>query len=1550
SVNTKNLLVKGGEWKLGVEEEPLPFQIVQVDQVLTNPFNNDQAILILSEELRLAQNVAPICLPPPTETVDVVFNRTEKCIVTGWGKSVLQAHLQGSIIHGIDVSLLAPGECKNKISQRDLSNPLSAGCGQPTNPAHNICKVDVGSAIACTSDGIHYVLRGVYSWDSGCQVKNTIFRFNSVDIEWFRWATGQIESKRFAKFTTTTSTTTESRVPGTTTVKKINEKKVKTEVGRIGVTDITTYRVFLKKYRDDGKCGLQYPQKPYGNRKELELDFAEIPWQAMILLKTDKSLLCGGAIVQPNVVMTTGSCVKDVDTKNLLVKGGEWKLGVEEEPLPFQIVQVDQVLTNPFNNDQAILILSEELRLAQNVAPICLPPPTETVDVVFNRTEKCIVTGWGKSVLQAHLQGSIIHGIDVSLLAPGECKNKISQRDLSNPLSAGCGQPTNPAHNICKVDVGSAIACTSDGIHYVLRGVYSWDSGCQVKNPIFRFNSVDIEWFRWATGQIESKRFAKFTSTTSTTTESRVPGTTTVKKINEKKVTTEVGRIGVTDITTYRVFLKKYRDDGKCGLQYPQKPYGNRKELELDFAEIPWQAMILLKTDKSLLCGGAIVQPNVVMTTGSCVKGVDTKNLLVKGGEWKLGVEEEPLPFQIVQVDQVLTNPFNNDQAILILSEELRLAQNVAPICLPPPTETVDVVFNRTEKCIVTGWGKSVLQAHLQGSIIHGIDVSLLAPGECKNKISQRDLSNPLSAGCGQPTNPAHNICKVDVGSAIACTSDGIHYVLRGVYSWDSGCQVKNPIFRFNSVDIEWFRWATGQIESKRFAKFTTTTSTTTESRVPGTTTVKKINEKNVETGVVSVKTTTPTQQKPNQGSDLVSEKENSKYMRRVFLKKYSGSGECGVQNPQLPQGNHKDSEVDFAEIPWQATIMLQTNYTQLCGGVIARPDVVITSANCVQGLDAEKLVVKTGEWILGEGSRKKEPLPHQIVKVQHILRHPGFIEGFSSNDAAILVLAEDLKLAPHVAPICLPASTETFNVVYNKPGKCIVTGWGKSVLQAHLERSVIHGIGVSVLAPGICANRISRDYSYLRDLYDPKSTACGQPSNPDKNFCQADVGSAVACTTDGIHYVLRGIYSWDSGCEVGKQLIGIYKFDIEWYEWAIGQIESVRFSEYVVTTITETQRRVTTKPIVKSTTTVETITTNGFNTGTTTTGITGTTKTSGVQGTFNYGNAGKNDVASKNSGLKEVITTVTNKKVITTGASPVGTAINGGIQGTVNYGNAGKIDVASKNFGRKEVITTVTNKKVITTGASPVGTAINGGIQGTVNYGNAGKIDVASKNLGRKEVITTVTNKKVITTGASPVGTAINGGIQGTVNYGNAGKIDVASKNVGRKEVITTVTNKKVITTGASPVGTAINGGIQGTVNYGNAGKIDVASKNLGRKEVITTVTNKKVITTGASPIGTAINGGIQGTVNYGNAGKIDVASKNLGRKEVITTVTDKKFITTGASPVGTTINGGIQGISGSAKSLPGVQKPAGESKQFVYTNVGGDLSQLIKSFKPKQ
>ncbi|XP_075988919.1 uncharacterized protein LOC142984921 [Anticarsia gemmatalis] len=294
---------------------------------------------------------------------------------------------------------------------------------------------------------------------------------------------------------------------------------------------------------------------------------------------------------------------------------------------------------------------------------------------------------------------------------------------------------------------------------------------------------------------------------------------------------------------------------------------------------------------------------------------------------------------------------------------------------------------------------------------------------------------------------------------------------------------------------------------------------------------------------------------------------EVSQTVQRVFLTRYSGSGQCGVLNPQKPYGNRKDLEVDFAEIPWQAMVLLQTNRSLLCGGVITRPDVVITSASCVEGLEAKNVLIKGGEWKLGID---EEPLPFQIVQVKHILRHPFYKAGSLKNDAAILVLSENLRLAKNIWPICLPSAEETLDAYYNGAGECIVTGWGKTVLQAHLLGSVMHGLNVSLINPGSCQSKLKSDYPHLLDNYEQDSCVCGQPTNPANNICKVDTGSALACTTGDGHYVLRGVYSWESGCQVGNQLAAFYKFDLEWYEWAIGLIESVRFSQFTTTKVTK--------------------------------------------------------------------------------------------------------------------------------------------------------------------------------------------------------------------------------------------------------------------------------------------------------------------------------------------------------------------------------------------
>lgn len=104
--------------------------------------------------------------------------------------------------------------------------------------------------------------------------------------------------------------------------------------------------------------------------------------------------------MQNNAVLTAAHCVDSLPTNDILIKGGEWKLGIDEEPLPFQIVSVAAVIRHPqyqkgaLVNDLALLMLEEKLRFTKNVGPLCLPPPNQIP------TENCIATGWGKRILQ----------------------------------------------------------------------------------------------------------------------------------------------------------------------------------------------------------------------------------------------------------------------------------------------------------------------------------------------------------------------------------------------------------------------------------------------------------------------------------------------------------------------------------------------------------------------------------------------------------------------------------------------------------------------------------------------------------------------------------------------------------------------------------------------------------------------------------------------------------------------------------------------------------------------------------------------------------------------------------------------------------------------------------------------------------------------------------------------------------------------------------------------------------------------------------------------
>lgn len=93
SLKAFDVLIKGGEWKLGSDEEPKPFQTIRVKSISFHPeyqsaiFGRDIALLHLENPLKFDKHIGAICI----DANDVQPNPiADICVTTGWGKEVLK--------------------------------------------------------------------------------------------------------------------------------------------------------------------------------------------------------------------------------------------------------------------------------------------------------------------------------------------------------------------------------------------------------------------------------------------------------------------------------------------------------------------------------------------------------------------------------------------------------------------------------------------------------------------------------------------------------------------------------------------------------------------------------------------------------------------------------------------------------------------------------------------------------------------------------------------------------------------------------------------------------------------------------------------------------------------------------------------------------------------------------------------------------------------------------------------------------------------------------------------------------------------------------------------------------------------------------------------------------------------------------------------------------------------------------------------------------------------------------------------------------------------
>lgn len=198
----------------------------------------------------------------------------------------------------------------------------------------------------------------------------------------------------------------------------------------------------------------------------------------------------------------------------MLIKAGEWRLGSDEEPKPFQIVRVQKIVFHPqfqpntLQNDIALLYLENDIKYDTHVGPICL----DEAESATSPNDACVTTGWGKEVLKGknrvlltklcklsnfffsvHLGNALMQHTQVSPLSQNDCQSKLSASRLGYKDSLLCGVTQQDA---CQVDIGSALACADRSGRYHLKGVYSSETNCGESNQVVAYTKTDLQWIR----------------------------------------------------------------------------------------------------------------------------------------------------------------------------------------------------------------------------------------------------------------------------------------------------------------------------------------------------------------------------------------------------------------------------------------------------------------------------------------------------------------------------------------------------------------------------------------------------------------------------------------------------------------------------------------------------------------------------------------------------------------------------------------------------------------------------------------------------------------------------------------------------------------------------------------------------------------------------------------------------------------------------------------------------------------------------------------------
>ena len=203
-------------------------------------------------------------------------------------------------------------------------------------------------------------------------------------------------------------------------------------------------------------------------------------WQGAPL----KIYQCGASLICDQVLLTAAHCVKDIRPDELIVRCGEWNTQNEEESLPYQEIQVQEVkmhgdfVNANHHNNFAVLFVENAFEIQDHIQPVCLPQPCAIYD-----QKNCVANGWGKDKFGSDGRYSnILKEVTIPVVDSAKCQEQLRRTRLGEFFELDdsfiCAGGIRGV-DTCKGDGGSPLSCRMQGSNkWVQAGIVSWGIGC----------------------------------------------------------------------------------------------------------------------------------------------------------------------------------------------------------------------------------------------------------------------------------------------------------------------------------------------------------------------------------------------------------------------------------------------------------------------------------------------------------------------------------------------------------------------------------------------------------------------------------------------------------------------------------------------------------------------------------------------------------------------------------------------------------------------------------------------------------------------------------------------------------------------------------------------------------------------------------------------------------------------------------------------------------------------------------------------------------------